>query len=48
MMIKVELKEFHMLGEFKFGKAFPNQSKWTIDDVLEQTKKRATPPKLQK
>ncbi len=27
MMTKVEVKEFHMLGEFKFGKTFPNQSK---------------------
>jgi hypothetical protein len=46
-MTKAKLKEFNKLRE-KFGKTFPNWGKWTIDDVAEQTTKRATPPKPQK
>ncbi len=46
-MTKVELKELNKLRE-KFGKTLPNRSKQTIDDVVEQTTKRVTPPKLQK
>ncbi len=33
-MIKAKLKELNKLGE-NFGKTFPNQGKWTIDDVVE-------------
>ncbi len=44
-MTKDELKELNKLGE-KFGKTLPNQSKQTIDDVIKQTTKKATPPKI--
>jgi len=46
-MTKVELKELNKLKE-KFGKTLPNQNKRTIDDVAEQSTKRASPLKLQK
>jgi len=44
---KVELKELNNLGE-KFGKTFLNQSKWTIDDVIEHAIKRVAWPKITK
>jgi hypothetical protein len=44
-MTKDELRELNKLGE-KFGKIPLNRGKQTIDDMIEQTTKSATPPKI--